>query len=401
MSNQNKLVLLPSLTGFPLADGRVSLTRKFMEGVEELMRFWQGPVSVLLEAHAQPGDNLDNMAVAPRDLPFSLKIVNFDALVNEGELRDASVALGSTGYRQNHIPKLCHRLGVAFAITSEYSLTTRYQIADSFAPNWSRKIRQRLWELRQERRQVQAIRQSQGLQCNGTPTYEAYKELNPNPMLFFDTRVTQAMLATRDDLDLRWSHCLKGEPLRLLFSGRLIPMKGAEHLIETARHLRDLGVKFELTICGDGESSTRIEAAIRRHGLGDRIHMTQVLDFHRELIPKVKRETDLFVCCHRQGDPSCTYLETMSCGVPIVGYDNEAFRGVVRASGSGWLTPMNQPLPLALRIAELDRDRGQLVCASNRALAFASAHTFEQTFSRRVEHLRSLKPARSITLAEA
>jgi colanic acid/amylovoran biosynthesis glycosyltransferase len=395
MSAAQKLALLPSLTVFQLPNGRVSITRKFIEGVEEFRRHWQGPMTVLIEAHAHQGDNLDNVPVRPSDLPFTLKIVNFDHLADEPELQNAAVVLGSVGCRQNHIPRLCNRLGVPCVLTAEYSLSTRYQIVDTYTPNWLWNLRQRFWERRQEKRQVKALREAQGVQCNGTPIYESYQHINANPLLYFDTRVTQPMLATASELKQRSSVCLTGRPLRLLFSGRLIPMKGAQDLIQVARHLQDLSVDFQLTICGEGESSAGMREAIQAHGLSGHVHMANVLDFHTELIPKVKHETDLFVCCHRQGDPSCTYLETMSCGVPIVGYDNEAFVGVVKTSGSGWLTPMNQPLALAQKIASLSQDRPQIEKAAHQALAFAQKHTFEQTFQRRIEHLRSLIPPRT------
>src|SRR6185437_9992877 len=105
------------------------------------------------------------------------------------------------------------------------------------------------------------------------------------------------------------------------------------------------------------------------------------MDFRTELVPFVTDQVDLFVCCHRQGDPSCTYLETMSCGVPIAGYDNEAFRGVAAHSDSGWLSPLNRPDLLAARIAGIARNPAELAVHSQRALGFARRHTFERTFA--------------------
>lgn len=39
--------------------------------------------------------------------------------------------------------------------------------------------------------------------------------------------------------------------------------------------------------------------------------------------------------CHRQGDPSCTYLETYACGMPIVGYNNQAHQGILASNNAG------------------------------------------------------------------
>jgi colanic acid/amylovoran biosynthesis glycosyltransferase len=111
------------------------------------------------------------------------------------------------------------------------------------------------------------------------------------------------------------------------------------------------------------------------------------LDFKTELVPFITNETDLFVCCHGQGDPSCTYLETMACGVPIIGYCNEAMEGLAQVAGTGWLTPINRPLELAERIAYLYTKPAELVSAAIRSLTFARDHTLEKTFRRRIEHL--------------
>jgi colanic acid/amylovoran biosynthesis glycosyltransferase len=146
-----------------------------------------------------------------------------------------------------------------------------------------------------------------------------------------------------------------------------------------------------MSIFGDGEYLPQLKKDVRKLGL-DCITLRGTLDFETELLPFVANEADLFVCCHPQGDPSCTYLETMACGVPIVGYDNEALTGLVQASGVGWTTPLNDPRALAVKIASLKpRD---LTIAANQSFSFAADHTFEKTFQRRIDHLDRVASAR-------
>jgi colanic acid/amylovoran biosynthesis glycosyltransferase len=59
----------------------------------------------------------------------------------------------------------------------------------------------------------------------------------------------------------------------------------------------------------------------------------------------------------------------MSCGVPIVGYANEAMAGIKAFSGCGWTTPMNAPRELAHAIARLSPERQELASMSRRAVA--------------------------------
>ena len=229
-----------------------------------------------------------------------------------------------------------------------------------------------------------------GIQCNGSPTFNAYRKINKNALLYFDSRVQDDMLIKHDELAKRTQVCLTKTKLRILFSGRLLKMKGADHLILTAIQLRKLDVDFILYICGDGALFSSMQEMIEKHNLKDYVIMKGVLKFKEELLPFVKNEIDLFVCCHVQGDPSCTYLETLSCGVPIVGYANEAFAGVIEASGTGWATKMKRPDLLAIKIAQLESNRELLVKESQKSLAFASLHTFEKTFQKRILHIHDI-----------
>jgi glycosyltransferase involved in cell wall biosynthesis len=251
-------------------------------------------------------------------------------------------------------------------------------------------LRRNLWQESQERKQRRAIALAHGLQCNGTPTYEAYRTVNPNPLLFFDTRITEGMLATEEGIAQRYAQREADRPLHLLFSGRLIKIKGADHLLQVAKQLKQLGVAFKLSICGEGDLAPAMEQQIAAQGLSDCVEMMGVLDFKTELVPFIKENVDLFVCCHRQGDPSCTYLETMACGVPIVGYNNEAFQGVVEHSKAGWLVPMDRPKQLANQIAKLSTSLDELKDVSRKSLRFAQQNTFEKTFNRRVAHIHSV-----------
>ncbi len=198
------------------------------------------------------------------------------------------------------------------------------------------------------------------------------------------------MLASEYEVRQKYAVSNADRTLRLLFSGRLVAMKGVMDLISVARELKKLKVDFHLSICGDGNLAGSLEQAIRAHDLSAQINLEGVLDFACELVPLVKRSIDLFVCCHPQGDPSCTYLETMACGVPIAGYANDAFAGVVQHSGAGWLSPLNRPDLLAAEIQRAAASPGAMGEMALRALRFAADHTFEREFARRTEQIRLL-----------
>jgi glycosyltransferase involved in cell wall biosynthesis len=389
------LVILPPLKAC-FEDGRVVLTRKFVEGAVSFARSWQGGVKVLAEPARTPTDSLDNVRLGATELGFAIEPLRYrDGAALVEKLRGAAVVLANLDDSQSNVARLCATARVPCVYVSENSLATRRQMVRVSTHNPLVRLRRNVWTTRLEGRLRRAVTCAAGVQCNGTPTYEAYRSINPSPLLFFDSRVTNEMLASDQALEKRIEILLAGGPLRLAFSGRLVDIKGVDHLPLVAAALRLRGVPFVMEIYGGGELEARLHRMISEMGLQRHVRLRGVADFATQLIPAMSSGADLFVCCHRQGDPSCTYLETMSCGTPIVGYDNEAFRGVAWHSGVGWTTPLDDPRALAGRIAQLDSDRAALATAARAAKAFAARHSFEETMRRRVEHLLACagKPA--------
>lgn len=392
MFKHSRLLILPVLALELSPSGEYLLPQKFVDGMTKYAALWSGSVKALMQV-AAPSKSyvpLDKRAFRAEDLPFEIEIVSYKTL-SATALSQASVVLASADYQQNHISQLCRSVNVPCVYITEYSLKTRKQIIAATVKNPLRRLRRVRWETNQERKRQQAIALAEGVQCNGTPTFAAYRFSNAKPLLFFDTRTSEALLASEADIEQRCQPLFNPQnPLRLAFSGRFVAEKGVDQVLDVAVELKRLGVPFQLFLCGDGERKNAMQQCIKREGLQDQVTLMGVLDFQHELVPFMKQQVDLFICCHRQGDPSCTYLETLACGVPIVSYTNEAFVGIERYSQTGWVVPMNQPKLLAQTIAKLDVDRPALKAMALRSLSFARSHTFEKTFAARVEHLEKI-----------
>ncbi len=387
MTPATTLYIIPSLKARAGECGAVQLTQKFITGVLEYTKRWSGPVTVLLRQEEDTSTNLDMVWIKTDDVPFSIQWLSKNANDLLQQLADARIVLGSLVHENTFLAKLCADADIPLVYITEYTHKTRCQIIDTQTHNTILRWRRKWWTAKLEQRYVQALQLATGVQCNGTPTYDAYSSIHRNTLLYFDSRVTSSMLGSNEIIEQRLQKLASNQPLRLVFSGRLIAMKGADHLPQVAIELDRLGVPFVMDICGDGPLRNSVERSVRKNNLGSHIQMHGTLEFERELLPFVRNHTDLFVCCHRQGDPSCTYLETFACGVPIVGYDNEAFSGLVRASNVGWTTQLDKPKLLAKEIARLASSRDELANASRAALQFAMKHTLEKTMDARVVHL--------------
>ena len=227
------------------------------------------------------------------------------------------------------------------------------------------------------------------MQSNGTPAYFEYKKYKNN-LLYFDTRVDKGNYIKDGVLESRLTALYDKKPLRLAFSGRLIRIKGADHLVKLALLLKQRKIQFSLFIYGAGELKDEINLFIKENQLEKYVFLPGAVDFHTTLIPALQNKTDLFVCLHRQSDPSCTYLETLSCGVPIVGYNNRAFAGLLTLADIGWGAGINDLESIAETIQYLDENRGQISDMSRNAVRFSRPHDFETTFQNRIKHLLSL-----------
>lgn len=396
-ADQPRLVICTAMTAQPgKADGSFVLTRKFLDGVREYCKYWPGTVSVWVQRVAHGDSNMDHIEVQPSALPFQLHWI-------EGEERDerrflpaiksADLILAALVDKHVCLAEMCANARVPLVYVTEYSVRTRQQIVRAETRNPILRWRRSGWTTRLENAYREAVRRAAGVQCNGLPTYNAYESINRHCLLYFDTRVRANQLVAESTLEARLTELQRGKPLRLAFSGRLIAMKGVDHLPLVASELKRRKVPFTMDICGGGALEQPLRDDILSFALQyppAQVRMRGVLDFEKQLLPFIAGEIDIFVCCHRQGDPSCTYLETYSCGVPIVGYDNEALAGLVAASnvgGAAWATTLDDPITLAAKIADLSHRRDQIAAASHNALAFATRHTFEHTMKNRVQHM--------------
>ena len=361
----------------------VRLSAKTVEGLRAYAERWPGTVCALFQPQAQDSDALDLLAVDARNEPFVIAVTDYAGPDFDAALSQAGIVLSGIGYGFDEILEQCRRNSVPYVCITELTLKTEKEIGALSIRNPLSKLRRNLWLHGQEKRNVENLKRAAGIQCNGTPTYETYRPINPNTLLFFDTRVRESQLATAQDLESKRGR----STLHLVFTGRLVRIKGVEDLIEVAEDLEGRHVDFELAICGDGELREALERRCRASNLLARIAFKGNMNFSSELVPFVKEWADVFVCCHKQGDPSCTYLETMACGVPIAGYDNEALAGTVAMSKAGWATPMNRPSELAAKLAELAQAPEEIAAAAQRAREFASDNTFEKTFQRRIDQL--------------
>lgn len=374
------LMIMPApVTRLP--DGRFRMDVKFVEGMRLHKALWPGSVTVVLWDH---GQTIPFGADYSReDLGFEFEVLDGGAPLPPALLARHDSISASADMVETLALAGPGKLPVTYSV--EYTIGTRLRIvALDRGLNWPRKIWSMLWNLTMERRRRRALRLSAGIQANGYPAYEAYRGLHKSTILYLDGRMRHAMLATPAEMAARAAHLRAGRAVRIVHSGRLEPMKGAQDLLPVARMLVAQGVDFTLDIFGPGSLEAELRAGAA--DLGGRLRLHAPVDFETSLVPWMRANADMFLSCHRQADPSCTYLESMGCGVPVLGYDNQMWALMRADCEAGWVVPMAQPRALVAEVARLSGTREEIIAHAAKALDFASFHDFETEFTRRMLH---------------
>ncbi|MFN5997119.1 MAG: glycosyltransferase [Paracoccaceae bacterium] len=365
---------------------RLRLDVKFVEGMRVQQSLWPSRITVALRrgAPAIPfGRDYDRA-----ELPFDLLLLDpNEELVARHMAGYDLIYAGGDDFRclglTDHLSP-----GQKIVYVIEYAHETRMQILNL---DRDRGVIGRLkggfWLKQQEKRRLRAFRAATALQANGYPAYDQYGPVCADTLLYLDGRMTPELFATEAEMTGREAHRAAGAPLRLIYSGRLETMKGAQDLLPVAQRLTERGVDFTLDIFGTGALEGEIATGRQRLKEPNRVRLHGAIDFETELVPFTRQHADVFLGCHRQADPSCTYIEAMGCGVAIASYDNRMWQRLNAEAKAGWGAPLGRPVVLADKIADLAHNPAAITEASRNAWAFSRAHGFLPEFQRRMEHL--------------
>lgn len=388
------LTLFAAVPAVRLADGRLLLDDKFVSGMALHVAHWPGPVRAVLRE--VPGAGLPFASpVDPATLPFEVVLLAPGQPLEEGLGQPPGVVLLSADMvEQLPLAPAARARGLRVVCGIEYTLGTRLRAA-WVEPGRSlpRRLSSMLWNLRQERHRRAALRRADAIQLNGFPAAQDYGRLGPPALRYLDNRMAAAMLATPAETEARRARHAAGAPLRLIHSGRLEPMKGAHLLVPLAQALRAAGVPFGLDIFGAGSLGSAIAEGIRAGDLAGQVRLHAPVPFETGLVPFSRRSADIFISCHVQSDPSCSYIEAMGCGLPVVGFANRMLAALLKDSGGGWCVRMGDIPAMAALIGRLDRDRAAVMAAADAALDYARRHDFEAEFDARMRHLAQVVSA--------
>ena len=389
-------VLIPSLSPAKIVDGVCQIDRKFHTGMLRYAEVSEWELVCVVRLLGEGEQLMDAVEVPVADLPYRVHTVACDPATNpepnelaaiESLVRSSRLVYG-LGLRTEIFAR---KHGVPYIAVTEYTLRTQLQMARLQVRNPLRKASRQLKTALRFAGTLRSLVASESVHCNGYPTFNESRPFNSNRLLYLDSRMSEQAVIAEGVLASRLSTLAEGRRPKLLFSGRYSAIKGALDVVKVGVELQRMGIDFELHLYGKGEQKADMVEYIERASAGSFIHIHDAVPYP-ELV-EITRTFDVFVCCHLQGDPSCTYLESMGAGLPVVGYANEMWRAMARESEAGVAVASGDTAACARQVAQLLDDRPRLGSLSRQARSFALEHAFEREFDLRVQHMRRLTHA--------
>lgn len=184
------------------------------------------------------------------------------------------------------------------------------------------------------------------------------------------------------DVERVRSRATETTPLRLLFLGNLIPLKGLHILLQALIRLPVSSYTLDVVGSLDRDPGyvRQTQQRVVQSKLSGYVHFHGTLD-GEPLVERLTQAQVLVLPSLYEGF-GIVYLEGMAFGLPAIATTSGAAGEIITDGENGFLIPPDDPVILAARLRQLVEDRELLGCMSHNALNhFHAASTWEQGMS--------------------
>lgn len=252
---------------------------------------------------------------------------------------------------------------------------------------WRRRLKARLTHrlaARLERERVKAA--SLGL-FHGKETFDAYAPFCRNPHIVHDIHIAKEDHIPEDALTQKLATAGQG-PLRIVYTGRMDPMKGPEDWVDVLGRLAQKDVAFEATWLGIGSQEDALKARVADLGLSDRVRFPGFVSDRAQVLDALRR-AHIMMFCHKTPESPRCLIEALISGTPIVGYTSAFPEDLIGGHGGGVLTPLNDVAALAEAVTTLAQDRAALADRISRAAKDGAIYDDQSVFAHRSELIKA------------
>jgi glycosyltransferase involved in cell wall biosynthesis len=177
------------------------------------------------------------------------------------------------------------------------------------------------------------------------------------------------------------------EKLRIVYAGRMDPMKAPLDWLRALRAALDLGVELEAVWFGDGPLHDDFHARLAELDLREHVRAPGFVGDRATLLTEMRR-AHIFVFTHVTPESPRCLLEALVSGSPIVGYQSAYAEDLTAGRGGGAFVPVGDWQALGNKIVELANDRSQLAGLVVEAAENGKRFNDEAVFRERSELIR-------------
>ena len=178
-----------------------------------------------------------------------------------------------------------------------------------------------------------------------------------------------------------------GHIVKLLYVGRLDPVKGLRYLIEALRIYSESGQRFELTMAGPDLRGSEIADLVEEHGFRDQMSFPGYVPLGEKLW-QIYRSADVFVLPSlSEGQPK-VLIEAMANGLVVIATRVGGIPSIVEDEVNGLLVQPRSPEAIASALGRVVRDSELRERLARNAFEAARAFTIEEQTEQVVNQLR-------------
>jgi colanic acid/amylovoran biosynthesis glycosyltransferase len=254
--------------------------------------------------------------------------------------------------------KLAMKLKRKYGIESDYDNPSVSNLQLRVMPFGAKKLRKSLWARSFNKDVNRFMACSTIALLQGQEVYDAYKQIAPNPKKVLNVQVSSDDRISPAELKAKLNRLTGGEPLSIIYAGRMVEMKGPLDWLRAINAAVKKGVDLRAVWFGDGPSMAEMQSNVERLNLSRYVSLPGVLD--REELTTRLRRADIFLFCHKTGESPRCLSEALATGCPLVGYSGAFPRDLVATHGGGEFVDRDDWEALASMLISLDRDRARL-----------------------------------------
>ena len=194
---------------------------------------------------------------------------------------------------------------------------------------------------------------------HGEECFRAYAPWCAESHLIHDIHTRASDAITPEALSRKLTEALTATPLRLIYAGRLDPMKAPLEWLQALAHARALGTRFNAVWYGEGPLLAAAQAEAERLQLTAHVTFAGFIADRATLLDHI-RQAHTLVFTHITPESPRNLLESLVCGTPILGYDTPFPANLLEQHGGGALVPLHDTQALGRLIHTIANDRAEL-----------------------------------------